>query len=120
MSEIRHRWLDEYFSDRPQLPKPCENIWGYSIPPAWKNVVEKLLSERGALEQANIEIKRLHDLHFERTKLTHKVLLDVEKRNKCIEKLETGMLSAINVCGYVGNPVQEILTKALETTGDKP
>ncbi len=46
MSEIRHKWLDEYFADRPQLPEPYKNLLGYDIPVAWKNVVEKLLAER--------------------------------------------------------------------------
>ena len=35
------------------------------------------------------ENKRLHDLHLERTKLTHKVLLDVAERDKRIMELET-------------------------------
>ena len=48
MSEIRHKWLDAYFADRPQLPRPRTNFFGYDIPVAWKNVVEKLLAERDA------------------------------------------------------------------------
>lgn len=50
MSEIRHKWLDEYFGERPQIKKPYENLLGYNIPFPWKCVVEKLLVENEQLK----------------------------------------------------------------------
>ena len=50
MSESRHKWLTEYFDKRPQLARPNELMFGYDIPVEWKNAVEKLLSDRDALE----------------------------------------------------------------------
>ncbi len=56
MSQIRHEWLTKYFDDRPQIGRPGENSLGFDIPYQWKCVVEKLLSDREALN----EIARQH------------------------------------------------------------
>lgn len=72
MSEIRHEWLDKYFNDRPQLPKPCKTFWGYDIPQTWKNVVEKLLCEERHMTvqtYSKEEIDRLVDVETALKKL---------------------------------------------------
>ena len=61
MSDINHQWLDKYFNDRPQIERPQATVLGFEIPFSWKCIVEKLLSERDELEQAQIRIDALED-----------------------------------------------------------
>ncbi len=51
------------------------------------STAQMCLEAANALVLKDAEIKRLHELHLKRTKLTHKALLDVAELNERIEQL---------------------------------
>ena len=82
-----------------------------------RNTIKAMERNFGDMEvMAHTACDRAEQLEGE---LDTEVLLSVARHNK-IEQLETAIRSAINRCGYAGNPeyVQETLEKALETAGD--
>lgn len=79
------------------------------------------------------EIQRLHDLHLERTKLTHKALQDAERLQSRVEVLEGALNSAVGALNYYtdvnydvssdvqvgyGLAVLDDLAEAIDNTGD--